>query len=139
MQTSAATLSEVFDGLQALSQAAFPKQCGSCGKEYVTLEQLVEGTTPQQGSGLKETLAGSSPTVEMECECSCGCLLTERFSDRRSCEAVGSQRRNLFDRLLSLLTEGGMPVKMAKKELLKVMKGQSSELLDREQLARFFS
>ena len=139
MPTSAATLSEVFDGLQALSHSAFPKQCDSCGKQYASLEQLISETQPPQGSGLKECAGDSAATVEIECQCSCGSLLTETLADRRSSEGVGSQRRGLFDRLLSLLTEGGMPEKMAKKELLKVMKGQSSELLNRDQLARFFS
>ncbi|MEH6823149.1 MAG: hypothetical protein V7629_04460 [Motiliproteus sp.] len=134
-----ATLTEVFDGLQALSDSAFPKQCESCSKEYVNLEQLVAETTPPQGGGLKEAVDYLKPRVEMECLCSCGSLLTEAFNDRRASEGVGSQRRSLFERLLRLLSEGGMPVKMAKKELIKVMKGQSSELLDREQLARFFS
>ncbi|MEH6470577.1 MAG: hypothetical protein V7752_04940 [Halopseudomonas sp.] len=138
MQASAA-LTEVFDGLQALSDSAFPKQCTSCGNKYATLEQLISETTPQQGSGLKEMAGGLSPTVEVERLCGCGSTLTESFNDRRSSGGVGSQRRGLFDRLLSLLTEGGMPQKMAKKELLKVMKGQPSNLLDKEQLARFFS
>lgn len=139
MPTSAITLSEVFDGLQALSDSAFPKQCASCGKQYAGLEQLVAETRPQQGSGLKESYVDLSATVEIECQCSCGAVLTETLNDRRSYDGVGSQRRGLFDRLLSLLTEGGMPVKMAKTELLKVMKGQPSELLNRDQLARFFS
>lgn len=136
---AAATVTEVFDGLQALSGSAFPKRCESCSKEYASLEQLAAETTAQQGSGLKETVGDSTPRVEMECQCSCGSLLTEAFNDRRASEGIDSQRRSLFERLLSLLTEGGMPVKMAKKELIKVMKGQTSELLDREQLTRFFS
>lgn len=139
MSVSESALSDVFAGLQALSKSAFPKQCASCGKQYASLEQLVTETRAQQGSGLKESRADLSATVEIECQCSCGAVLREAFNDRRNYDGVGGQRRGLFDRLLGLLTEGGMPVKMAKKELLKVMKGQPSELLDREQLARFFS
>ncbi|WP_133297384.1 MULTISPECIES: oxidoreductase [Motiliproteus] len=138
MQNSA-TLSEVFEGLTALSNGAFPKQCGSCGKSYADLEQLVaETSTSEDGSGLKQ-VGSFSPQVEVERICSCGQLLTETFGDRRSSGEVGAQRRALFDRLLSLLIEGGMPTTMAKKELIKVMKGQPSELLNRDQLARFFS
>lgn len=134
----AATLSEVFEGLTALSNSAFPKQCESCGKTFSNLDQLITETTTREGSGLKE-IGSFSPQVEVERVCSCGQVLTETFGDRRSSGDVGAQRRALFDRLLSLLTEGGMPTLMAKKELVKVMKGQPSELLNREQLARFFS
>ena len=138
MESSAATLTELFDGLKALSDSAFPKTCDSCGKSYTSLEQLISETATSEGSGLKQ-VGSFSPQVEVERVCSCGHILTETFSDRRASGEVGNQRRALFDRLLGLLTEGGMPTKMAKKELVKVMKGQPSELLNREQLARFFT
>lgn len=138
MQTPQNSLNEVFEGLQALSASAFPKQCPGCAKEYQNLEQLIAGTEPQQGSGLKQS-SGLAAQVELERLCGCGALLSESVNDRRSNDAIGNQRRMLFDRLMSLLTEGGMPEKMAKKELLKVMKGQPSELLNRDQLARFFT
>lgn len=134
---SSATLTELFSELKALSNSAFPAQCDRCHKSYDTLEQLVAETT-QQGSGLKQ-VGELSPQVEMERLCSCGNRLTEMFNDRRSTGETGSQRRRLFDRLYGLLTEGGMPEKMAKKELLKVMKGQPSNLLNKDQLAQFFS
>ncbi|MEH6650956.1 MAG: hypothetical protein V7707_13090 [Motiliproteus sp.] len=137
MQTSSSTLSDVFSDLQSLSNSAFPKHCDSCNKQYDTLEQLIAETT-QQGSGLKE-VAGETPQVEVERVCSCNAFLVETFNDRRSSGATGDQRRMLFDRLFGLLTEGGMPERMAKKELLKVMKGQPSNLLDRDQLAKFFA
>ncbi len=137
MQNAASALTEVFSDLQALSNSAFPKQCDSCQKQYVSLEQLISETS-QQGSGLKQ-VGGFSPQVEVERICSCGNVLKEVFNDRRSTGEVGGQRRVLFDRLFGLLTDGGMPEIMAKKELLKVMKGQPSELLNKDQLAQFFS
>lgn len=138
MQTPASSLTEVFEGLQALSNTAFPKQCSNCSKEYLNLAQLIADTEPQQGSGLKQS-GSLQPQVELERLCQCGHLLSETVNDRRSGDAIGNQRRMLFERLMRLLTEGGMPEKMAKKELLKVMKGQPSELLNKEQLARFFT
>ena len=139
MTQSETTLSEIYEGLQALSAAAFPKQCQDCGKQYGSLEELIAQTSADTGSGLKASTSLLNPGVEIERSCSCGALLSESFNDRRAGGQIGAQRRTLFDRLLSLLIEGGLPQKMAKKELLKVMKGQPSDLLDKEQLARFFA
>lgn len=137
MQTSPSTLSDVFTDLQSLSNSAFPKHCDRCDKQYDSLEQLISETT-QHGSGLKEVI-GEAREVKVERICCCSAVLIEKFNDRRSYGSTGDQRRMLFDRLFGLLTEGGMPERMAKKELLKVMKGQPSNLLDREQLAKFFT
>ncbi len=136
MQVSA--LDQVFEQLQTLSSGAFPKRCDNCGKDYSGLGQLVAETQTQQGSGLKQVVDGLGPQVEIERICGCGSLLTEVFNDRRCRGEISSQRRILFDRLFCLLTEGGMPNNMAKKELLKVMKGQPSDLLNKEQLIKFF-
>jgi hypothetical protein len=134
-------LTALYKGLKLLMEGAFPKRCNSCGKDYATLDEFIDQTRPAaDNSGLKQSLGVEDQLqVELFRNCTCGSTLMEEFGDRRSIDELGQKRRQLFDHLLNLLLEGGMPPGMAKGELLKVMKGRPSELLNQEQLQRFFS
>jgi len=137
MQTSESRMNELFDGLKLLADTAFPKQCAGCGKVFPDLQQLLEQTAPvDSGSGLREDPAAQ---LTLARRCGCGSVIEEYCDDRRAQDALGLKRREIFDRLLSLLTDGGMARPTAKEELLKVMRGGSSELLSKEQLFKFFS
>ena len=131
-------INEVFEGLKVLVEHGFPKECASCGAVYESIEQFVELTQPlDSSSGLKEQ--EDDDNVEMVRRCNCGQTLTAVCHDRRSASPMAVKRRDLFEHLLEILTEGGMPNKMAKSEILKVMRGEPSQLLTREQLQKFFS
>lgn len=139
MSTSPTQLETLFAGLKTLAEGAFPFTCRQCGAVYPDLQALIAKTAPAMaGSGLRE-VPETTPQVEMQRLCGCGADLNARFDDRRDRDELGLKRRQLFDRLLGLLTEGGMPRATAKRELLKVMRGETSELLGNAQLTRFFS
>ena len=132
-------ISEVFEGLKVLVEHGFPKECVGCGAIYQTIEQFVELTQPvDTDSGLKQQ-EGVDANIEMVRQCNCGQTLTAVCQDRRSNSPMAVKRRDLFQHLLGILTEGGMPEKMAKSEILKVMRGEPSQLLTREQLQKFFA
>ncbi|MEH6626206.1 MAG: oxidoreductase [Motiliproteus sp.] len=132
--------SELFEGLKALIEHGFPKECDGCGAVYENIEQFVELTNPvDSDTGLKSRDEQGSADVEMVRQCNCGQSLCAVCEDRRSCNPMALKRRDLFEHLLGILTEGGMPRKMAKSEILKVMRGEPSQLLTSEQLQRFFT
>ncbi|MCW8883643.1 MAG: hypothetical protein OQK12_00140 [Motiliproteus sp.] len=132
-------INEVFEGLKALVEHGFPKECANCGTIYDSIERFVELTQPvDNDSGLKRQ-EGADTNIEIVRQCNCGQALTAVCHDRRSNNPMAVKRRDLFEHLLGILIEGGMPRKMAKSEILKVMRGEPSELLTREQLHKFFS
>ncbi len=132
--------SELFEGLKALIEHGFPKECESCGAVYDNIEQFVELTNPVDSeTGLKARDGQESSDVEMVRQCGCGQALCAVCENRRSCSPMAMKRRDLFEHLLGILIDGGMPRKMAKSEILKVMRGEPSQLLTNEQLQRFFS
>ena len=138
MQNSESRMNELFDGLKLLADSAFPKQCPGCSKVYAGLEQLLQETQPVDSpTGLKQP--SDVALVALIRRCGCGAVIEEFCDDRRSQDALSIKRRELFERLLGLLLDSGMPETTAKQELLKVMKGENSELLTKEEIFRFFS
>ncbi|WP_210395414.1 hypothetical protein [Motiliproteus sediminis] len=136
MQDSQSRMNELFDGLKLLGDTAFPKQCPGCAKVFADLAQLVRETDAvNSATGLSQT----DDSLTLARRCGCGSTLVEDCDERRATDALGLKRRQIFDRLLTLLTESGMPHAIAKDELLRVMRGGKSELLSNDQLARFFA
>ncbi len=117
---------ELFAGLKLLAADAFPKLCTNCGATYGALSDFISGTSPVgDGSGLaSQEVADDACQVALARQCRCGAEMLEYLDDRRRCHDVASKRRDLFDRLLQLLTEGGMASCVAKTELLKIMRGK---------------
>lgn len=149
MQHNDTHVANVVAGLKALVDSAFPKTCGCCGKEYVTVDQLITETedvsdspenspehSPENSSEITPT---PSNQVVVARRCPCGGTLQLQFEDRRAQGEIADKRRNLFGHLLEVLVEGGMPPGMAKTEIMKVMRGEPSKLLTTEQLQRLFA
>ncbi len=120
----------LFDGLQALTDASFPKQCATCGRVYESAEDYVQQTEDVNGkSGLKASYDDDdSPIVELFRNCVCGSTLMDCFRDRRSPAAI--KRREVFGKLLDLLSTKGLDKGSARTELLKVMAGERSETIE---------
>jgi hypothetical protein len=125
--------SELFKGLKALSEASFPKHCASCGQEYTSVKDYVEKTDDVYGkSGLKKGYDDDDkPIVELFRNCTCGSTLMDCFSDRRDVSEAGLKRRKMFGKLIEMLTSKGVPADTARVELMKVLKGKSSGLLEK--------
>lgn len=124
--------SELFNGLKALSDASFPKKCAFCGEEYATVEEYVQKTEDVSGtSGLKKGYDDDDkPIVELFRNCICGSTLMDCFNDRRDVSSEGLKRRELFGKLLKMLTDKGIEGAVARGELLKVIKGEHSPVLE---------
>lgn len=123
---------ELFEGLKALSDSAFPKECANCGRVYHSPEDFV---AQSEGVGNRSGLKGSyddddSPIIELFRNCVCGSTLMDFFSDRRDTTPTGLKRREVFSRMLAHLEERGMDAEAARAELLKLMRGDRSEKLE---------
>lgn len=124
---------DLFAGLRALAESAFPKRCPTCSRLFRTAEEFLQET---QGirtgvSGLKQSVDDDDvPIVEIYRNCLCGSTLMDFFSDRRDMSQEGLQRRKKFEELLSYVTHKyGLERQLARKELIKVLRGQTSEVL----------
>jgi hypothetical protein len=123
----------LFDGLKALSDASFPKKCATCGQEYATVEEYIRKTGDVSGkSGLKKGYDDDdNPIVELFRNCVCGSTLMDCFNDRRDVSDGGLKKRELYGKLLDLLLAKGLAVDAARSELLKVLKGETSPVLEK--------
>lgn len=122
---------ELFEGLQALSDSAFPKKCSNCGRlyhspaEFLTHSQAIPGR-----SGLKESFDEDDSTiVEVFRNCECGSTLLDFFENRRDTSEKGNRRREVFGKMLVLLQGKGLTIEEAREELKGVMNGKPSERL----------
>ena len=122
---------DLYAGLQALADSTFPKKCSSCGRAYETAEEFVAQTEAiQQKSGLKQSIDDDDrPIVELYRNCVCGSTLMDFFDDRRDASESGLKRRKKFGELMDYLIERDIEAGTARAELLKVVRGQESEIL----------
>jgi len=123
---------ELYAGLQALVDTAFPKHCNVCGRVYQTAEDFIRQTrmVRPDTSGLKQAVDDNeSVVVELYRNCVCGTTMLDYFSDRRDASAQGEQRRKHFCTLLEKLVELGYARDRAHDELVKVMHGEDSDIL----------
>jgi hypothetical protein len=123
---------ELFEGLKALSDSAFPKECATCGRVYRSPQDFVQQSEDISGrSGLKHGYDDDDrPVVELFRNCVCGSTLMDFFSDRRETSQSGLKRRQVFGKLLVHLESRGMDSKTARYELLKLMRGDASEKIE---------
>lgn len=122
----------IFAGLRQLAESAFPKRCAGCGHEYATAMEFIAATHAlhPRRSGLKQSRDDDENLiVDLFRNCECGSTLMESFHDRRDLTAAGIKRRRRFDEMLGRLVASGMDKDVAQAELLKLMRGQSNDLL----------
>lgn len=122
---------DLYQGLRALSELAFPKRCATCGQFYRTAEEFIRQTQAlRKSSGLKEDLDDDDQViVALFRNCTCGSTLMDEFSNRRDLSRAGRLRREKFDELLGRLTSAGISKYLARQELLNVMRGKGSQIL----------
>jgi hypothetical protein len=123
---------ELYAGLQALVDSAFPKRCNVCGRVYETVDDFIRQTrmVRPDSTGLKQALDDDDEVVvELYRNCVCGSTLLDLFSDRRDTGSAGEQRRMYFSAMLEKLVETGYSMSVAHAELIKVMHGEDSEIL----------
>lgn len=123
----------LFEGLQALTDSAFPKQCSRCGRQYDSPDDFVRHSRAPGGNGTGLRTShddGETPIVELFRNCECGSTLMDFFNDRRDTSERGLKRRRLFGQLLQVLEQQGLAQSEARTELLKLMNGDSSPRLE---------
>jgi hypothetical protein len=123
---------ELYAGLQALVDSAFPKRCNVCGRVYETADDFIRQTrmVRPESTGLKQALNDDDAVmVELYRNCVCGSTLLDLFSCRRDASSAGEQRRMYFNVMLGKLVETGYSMSVARAELIKVMRGEDSEIL----------
>jgi hypothetical protein len=129
------SLDGLYDGLQALANSAFPKKCNTCGRTFENTEEFVLETEKLRpsASGLKQSMDDDgSMIVELFRNCTCGSTLMDAFNDRRDLSSKGEKRRKRFAELQTFLVEEhNVDSGIARNELLKVMKGEHSEVLSK--------
>ena len=121
-----------FEGLNSLAESSFPKKCKTCGRKFETAEQFIRETEDIRESvtGLKQSRDDEGAIiVEAFRNCPCGSTLMDFFTDRRDQSEAGNVRRKKFNDFLIFLMENGLERKIARNELLKVMRGEKSEVL----------
>lgn len=127
-------LKGLYLGLSALAETGFPKKCANCGREFATSEQYILETQEIRAnhSGLKASEDDDGkPIVELFRNCPCGSTLLGFFGDRRDMSEAGQVRRKRFGELLDYLTSAGLDPGVARTELLKAMRGEGSEILEK--------
>ena len=123
---------DLFAGLKALADSAFPKVCANCGRTYQSAEDFLSQTQGlgSNKSGLKQSWDDNDTSiVEVFRNCVCGSTLMDFFSNRRDNSAEGLKRRQKFSELQDYLVTQGIQQDVARRELLKVLHGEASELL----------
>lgn len=122
---------DIFAGLRSLVETAFPKSCSTCGRVYKSAEAFAKETDAVNGrSGLKASQDDDgTPLVELFRNCVCGSTLMDAFCDRRDQSETGLTRRTKFGNLLDKLVERGVAPTVARLELLRVLRGETSEVL----------
>ena len=125
-------ITELYQGLQALVDAAFPKACSACGATYENLKEFLSGTrSTLSASGLKEAEEGQNyPAVELYRTCHCGATMLEFFRDRRDDSQSGALVRAKFAQLLDMLRDTGLSVATVRTELVLVLRGGQSEIFN---------
>lgn len=123
---------QIFSGLRALAESAFPKRCRNCGREYASAAEFIAVTQAPRAncSGLKHSLDDDdNPIVDLFRNCECGSTLMESFSDRRDVSEAGIKRRQNFEQILGELLAQGVAREVAYVELIKFMRGEPHDLL----------
>jgi hypothetical protein len=122
----------LFEGLQALVDSAFPKRCNTCGRIYQAPGDFALQTLAVGGRvGFKEAIEeDGSRVLELFRNCHCGSTLMDVFRERRDSSDKGVHRREQFGRLVVELQARGLSLQAARQELLKLMDGEHSEILE---------
>lgn len=124
--------------LQALSIDSFPKKCEQCDRIYWTHQEYTRDVKNVLRIGsIKQPIHGmETSSHEHETDlynmCWCGSKLVCYSEDFRTSHVAEERRRNRFGNLLELLVEQGIEANTARRELLKLMNGENSDIVQKK-------
>jgi hypothetical protein len=125
-----------YRGLKTLVDTSFPKRCPKCGASFTNADDFLKRTKPVRNLKLQETsgLFALDPEADTGVglfrNCVCGTTLMADFRTRRDNSPEGARRREQFDNLLNMLIEKGVDHATARTELLNVLGGRESRIVD---------
>ncbi len=123
----------IYHGLQDLAKTAFPKKCRNCGRIYHDADAFIAETKllkKQQGKLQKNETQNAVMDVDLYRNCPCGSTLLDIFNNRRDISENGINRRNHFDKLMTMVeSQYNVDRDTAREELLKIMKGEKSDVI----------
>lgn len=134
MSNEQSWLPEFYEGLRLLKESYFPKTCNTCGKVYATMDEFIAQTDKvDHPTGLMEGVDEAyNPTVALFRNCPCGSSLMIQCRDRRDTSEEGERRRAIFQKLLDTLqTTAGIEEGVARDEILQLLEGRESQVLQR--------
>jgi hypothetical protein len=124
---------ELFVGLLSLGEYSFPKSCPKCGRVYATLSDLLRQTDTdiRDGGVVQHESDQGEQVIGVFRNCPCGGSLNVLFKDRRDTSPEGVRRRETFGQLLDKLKTAGVETEVARRELLNLLHGRPSDILQR--------
>ncbi len=130
-------LETFYKGLTTLVDTTFPKKCTKCGRMYTSQDEFLRETIPVRDISLEDKsglfaleLGEEETTIGVFRNCECGTTLMADFADRRDNSDSGQQRRDQFNKLLRMLTDHGLELALARHELLQVLYGKRSKVIE---------
>ena len=123
-----------YSGLRPREDSAYPRKCRNCGRVFETPDDFFTETRDIRAdkSGLKQLVDDDSLImVEAFRNCPCGSTLMDYFDNRRNNSAAGRAKRKKFGELLNYLVQSGLDAQVAYAELIKITRGEESEILAR--------
>lgn len=123
---------DLYSDLKSMAETTFPKRCSTCDKVYNNVQEYINDTESLRPgvSGFEESCDDEDqPILGLYRNCSCGSTLLNFFGDRRDLSEAGIKRREKFGILLEKLKAKGIEENVARTELLKLLRGEASELI----------
>lgn len=110
-------------GFTPLQHGAFPKSCPNCHKLYADERQFMAETVPpahvrSDVRAVEDDDERDDVFLEVYRNCVCGSTLMELFHSRRDLSEEGLTRRQLFEDMLRVMEEAGIPRQEARAILL---------------------
>ena len=123
--------------LRSLVSKSFPKHC-RCGKTYATVDQfLTETEESNYPTNILQVIGYTDASLAALCrDCSCGATLIVIINDRRDFSKDGIRIREEFGDILRVCEASGMKPHIARKELLTILQGGTSDILAKEHIDR---
>ncbi|MBE9504973.1 MAG: oxidoreductase [Proteobacteria bacterium] len=134
MSESAQWVKDLYLGLQILATLSFPKSCDGCGEIFETAEQFKSktGKNSQKSRILKHFKDDRGQfVVQLFSDCVCGSKLKDFFTNCHELAEMRLKRRQKFEKMLNHLVNAGLEKTTARMELLKTLRGEKSELLEK--------
>jgi len=104
---------------------------------YTSQEEFLRETIPVKDISLEDKsglfaldMGETETTIGVFRNCECGTTLMADFADRRDTSEAGQRRREQFDKLMAMLTDHNMEPELARHELLQILYGKRSKVIE---------